>query len=212
MIERLLPAAVSVVACRGDDPNAVLLAEERPLVEGAVAARLAEFATARHCARVALRRLGVPDGPILRGPKREPIWPEGIVGSLTHCAGFRAAAVARAAEVVTIGIDGEPYEAIPERVRRRVLCEEERAWIASAPASTHWDRLIFSAKESIYKAWFPLARRFLDFDEAIVTIDPAIGVFQARLLVAPPPRLPVELNGRYLIEDGLVLTAVAVMR
>ena len=212
MIEPLLPAEVSAVAVRRDDPDAVLLPEERALVEGAVAQRLAEFATTRHCARLALRRFGLPDRPILRGPKREPIWPENFVGSLTHCSGFRAAAAARGAQVVTIGIDAEPHAAIAERVRQRVLRTEERQRVAKMPADIHWDRVIFSAKESVYKAWFPLAQRFLDFDDASVTIDPAGGIFHARLLVEPPISLPAELEGRYLVEDGLVLTAIAVMR
>ena len=58
----------------------------------------------------------------------------------------------------------------------------------------HWDRLLFSAKESVYKAWFPLARRWLGFEDAVVMIDPSAGTFQARLLVVGPhARLrPVE--------------------
>jgi len=212
MIDRLLPPEISAIALRGDDPRAVALPEETALLDGAAAARLAEFATARHCARQALRRIGAPDGPILRGPKREPLWPAGIVGSITHCAGYRAAAVGFAADVVTIGIDAEPHAAVPARVTRRVLVDEERAWLAHAPAEVHWDRLIFSAKESVYKAWFPLARRWLGFDDAAVAVDAAAGTFHARLLIDPPAGVPAEYHGRYLIEDGLVLTAIAVLR
>lgn len=212
MIETLLPPQVSAVERRGDDADAAPLAEEEALVEGAVAARRAEFATARACARQALRQIGAPVGPILRGPKREPLWPPGIVGSLTHCAGYRAAAVARADEVLAIGIDAEPHAAIQERVAARVMDAEERAWAARAPVGIHWDRLFFSAKESVYKAWFPLARRWLDFGDAHLTIDPEAGAFHARLLVEPPGGLPAEFHGRYLIADGLVITAIAVLR
>jgi len=211
MIETLLSPEVSAVAVRGDDPNAAPLAEEEPLIAGAVPARRAEFATARACARLALQRLGAPAVPILRGPKREPLWPAGIVGSITHCTGYRAAAVAVAADVLTIGIDAEPHQPIPERVARRVLGDDERAWVAQAPAGVHWDRLIFSAKESVYKAWFPLTRRFLDFPEATLTIDPA-GAFQARLLIDPPAGVPLVFHGRFVVSDGLVVTAIAVRR
>ena len=77
----------------------------------------------------------------------------------------------------------------------------------------HWSRLIFSAKESVYKAWFPVARRWLGFEEATVAIDPAAGTFHARLTVEPPGRRAgANIAGRYLIEDGLVLTAIAVPR
>jgi len=212
MIERLLPPEVSVVAVRGDDPDAIALPEEQVLLGGAVAARRVEFATARHCARLALRRIGAPDGPILRGPKREPVWPEGIVGSITHCTGYRAAAVAHTADMLTIGIDAEPHEAIRDRVVERILRDEERAWVATAPAGVHWDRLIFSAKESVYKAWFPLAQAWLGFEDASVTIDPVAGTFLARLVIDPPAGVPTEFPGRYLITDGLVLTAIAIRR
>jgi 4'-phosphopantetheinyl transferase EntD len=212
MIERLLPPDVGVVALHGDDPDAIALPEELALLGGAVAARQAEFATARHCARLALRRIGVPDGPILRGPKREPVWPAGIVGSITHCTGYRAAAVAHATDILTIGIDAEPHEAIRDRVIERILRDEERAWLATAPTGIHWDRLIFSAKESVYKAWFPLAQAWLGFEDASVTVDPVAGTFHARLVIDPPTGVPAEFPGRYLIADGLVLTAIAVRR
>jgi 4'-phosphopantetheinyl transferase EntD len=212
MIECLLPPEVRVVAVSGDEPEAVALPEELVLVDGAVATRRAEFATARHCARQALRRIGAPGGPILRGPKREPIWPAGIVGSITHCAGYRAAAVAHTADMLTIGIDAEPHEAIRDRVVEYILRDEEHAWLATAPSGIHWERLIFSAKESVYKAWFPLAQAWLGFEDASVTVDPIAGTFCARLMIDPPFGVPAEFPGRYLIAGGLVLTAIAMPR
>lgn len=212
MIEILLPPDVSAVDRRGDDAGATPMPDEEALIKGAVAARRGEFATARACARDALRRIGAPDGPILRGPKREPLWPPGIVGSITHCTGYRAAAVARADTVLTLGIDAEPHAAIEARVAARVLDADERAWVASAPAGIHWDRLVFSAKESVYKAWFPLTQRWLDFSDAHLTIDPDVEAFSARLLIDPPTGVPATFHGRYLISDGLVITAIAVMR
>jgi enterobactin synthetase component D / holo-[acyl-carrier protein] synthase len=210
MIERLLPPQISAVAMREDDPHAELFPEGLALVSQAAAARRAEFATARHCARLAMRRLAVLDAPILRGPKREPLWPAGIVGSITHCAGYRAAAVALAVDFLAIGIDAEPHATLPEGVEARVTVAAEQNWMARAPTGVHWGRLIFSAKESVYKAWFPLAQCWLGFDEASITIDPAAGAFQARLLIDPPAGVPTEFCGRYLIEDGLVLTTIAV--
>jgi 4'-phosphopantetheinyl transferase EntD len=208
MIERLLPPEVAAVAMRGDDSAARALPEEEALLGEAVQSRRAEFAAARHCARQALGRLGLREAPILRGAKREPLWPPGIVGSITHCTGYRAAAVGRAMDVLTIGIDAEPHAPVPDRVARRILVEAESAWIATAPRDIHWDRLIFSAKESVYKAWYPLAQRWLGFEDASVTIDRETCAFHARLLIEPPPSLPRAFDGRYLIEDGLVVTAI----
>ncbi|HXP06113.1 MAG TPA: 4'-phosphopantetheinyl transferase superfamily protein [Stellaceae bacterium] len=208
MIERLLPPAVSCEAARHDGLTTSLFPEEAALLQGATEARRREFATARSCARVALARLGVAAAPILRGSKHEPLWPDGVVGSITHCRGYRAAAVAFSESILTLGIDAEPDGPLPGGVERRVLCDAERQWLTAAPQGVPWDRVIFSAKESIYKAWFPLTGRWLGFDDAVVSIDPAAGVFHARLLVdcLPPFR---EFTGRFLVEDGLVLTAIA---
>jgi 4'-phosphopantetheinyl transferase EntD len=210
MIEGLLPPCVSAAAVRGDVPDAMLFPEEMALLERAAEARRTEFGAARHCARQALRRLGLADVPILRGPKREPVWPAGIVGSITHCKGYRAAAVARASEILTIGIDAEPHAALPNGIDRRVLDDRERAWVAKAPVGTHWERLIFSAKESVYKAWFPLAQAWLGFEDATIAIDPATGTFRANLLIEPPAGVPATFDGRYMIDDGLIATAIAV--
>ena len=76
----------------------------------------------------------------------------------------------------------------------------------------HWDRLLFSAKESVYKAWFPLAQRWLGFEDAIVAVDRGFGTFTARLLVPGPRPGGRELSGfsgRWLIREGLILTAIA---
>jgi 4'-phosphopantetheinyl transferase EntD len=209
MIERLLPQAVSCRAVREDEPEVRLFPEEAAQLGGAVESRQREFATARSCARQALAQLGLPPAPILRGAKREPLWPAGIVGSITHCLGYRAAAVAFSTDILALGIDAEPDGPLPDGVAGHVLRAEERRWLEHAPPAIAWDRVIFSAKESIYKAWFPLAARWLDFGDAIVTIDPREGNFHAELLVEAPPGL-AELSGRFLVAEGLVLTAIAV--
>jgi 4'-phosphopantetheinyl transferase EntD len=76
-----------------------------------------------------------------------------------------------------------------------------------------WDRLLFSAKESVYKAWYPLTGRPLDFDEALIEVDPAAGSFSARLLVPGPVVAGTRLagfDGAWLAREGLVVTAIAV--
>lgn len=211
-MENLLPASVVVIAVRGDDPSAYLLPEEAALFDRAVDSRIREFATARACARRALRKLGFPTAPILRGPHREPLWPSGVVGSITHCEGYRAAAVALQRDMLTVGIDAEVHDALPSGVLEQVAVEQERAWLAQAPREIHWDRLLFSAKESVYKAWFPLTGRWLGFEDAYVTFA-ADGTFHAQLLISPPIVCGRELTaftGRFQIQDGLVLTAIAV--
>jgi enterobactin synthetase component D / holo-[acyl-carrier protein] synthase len=216
VIGTLVPAGVAVADATGPLPGEALLPEEEPLVAKAVGKRRAEFTTVRTCARIALSELGVPPTPVLSGPKREPLWPAGIVGSITHCDGYRAAAVARSSRWASIGIDAEPHTALPDGILDRVSGPAERERLGRLPPGVHWDRLLFSAKESVYKTWFPLAGRWLGFTDAELTFspgpDPARGEFTARLLVADRPSVGgtplTTLTGRYAVGAGLLGTAI----
>jgi enterobactin synthetase component D / holo-[acyl-carrier protein] synthase len=214
VLERILPEAVSVVAIR-EDLEADLYPEEEAIVARAVEKRRREFTTVRACAREALARLGEPPRAIPSGSKGEPLWPVGIVGSITHCDGYRACAVARDADLVTVGVDAEPDLPLPEGLLGDIALPEEREWLrhlAREAPGAHWDRLLFSIKESIYKAWFPLAQRWLGFEDAVVSIDRLQGSFSAHLLV-PGPRIDGRelrsFKGRWLASEGLVMAAIA---
>ena len=88
------------------------------------------------------------------------------------------------------------------------------AELAAGMPGICWDQLLFSAKESVYKTWFPLARRWLGFESADILIDPLAGTFTARLLVQGPPLVngsPLTLlNRRGLVHQGFLVTAVVV--
>jgi 4'-phosphopantetheinyl transferase EntD len=98
-------------------------------------------------------------------------------------------------------------------VLEQVAFGRERAMVAERGAGVCLDRLVFSAKESIYKAWFPLAGRWLGFEDVELTIGVGDGTFRARLLVPGPvvegTRL-AEFRGQWCAEDGIVATAVVV--
>lgn len=129
---------------------------------------------------------------MLSGARGEPLWPDGIVGSLTHCPGFRAAAVAHSSAFVGLGIDAEPNLSLPGDLLEFISLPQERARVHALTQSSPrvcWDRLLFSAKETVFKTWFPLAKRELDFAEADIRIDPDSGTFSARLLRRPYPTL-----------------------
>jgi 4'-phosphopantetheinyl transferase EntD len=116
VIEKILPDAVASSEAFDDPPDAVVFPEEEAVIRRAVEKRRREFRTVRHCARRALRELGLPPAAVLPGEHREPVWPPGVVGSLTHCTGYRAAAVAHQREVLTVGIDAEPHQPLPPDV------------------------------------------------------------------------------------------------
>ncbi|WP_217231665.1 4'-phosphopantetheinyl transferase family protein [Streptomyces anulatus] len=231
MIELLLPADVSCAATRAETvPEGTLFPEEEALVAKSVAKRRNDFATARACARRAMAGLGLPPVAVLHGHRGRPLWPEGIVGSLTHCNGYRAAALARATDVLSLGIDAEPHDPLPSGVRELVTLPAERERIGPpAPEGAdeiHWDRVLFSAKESVFKTWYPVTGIELDFIQADLTFHradasdagddrlprdgaAAEGTFTARLLLTDPA-LPTRLHGQWRIEDGIVATSVLV--
>jgi 4'-phosphopantetheinyl transferase EntD len=218
MIEKLLPAEVATEDAFGDpDVPPALFPEEERHVARAVAVRRREFGTVRTLARTALARLGGPHVPLLPGERGAPVWPDGFTGSMTHCTGYRAAAVARTHELASVGIDAEPNEPLPDPgILSMITLPEERPHLAELAAlrpEVCWERLLFSAKESVYKAWFPLTRLWLDFEEAHLTFDPAAGTFTARLLVPGPVVDGTRIDtftGHWLTHDGLLATAIAV--
>ena len=126
IIAKILPPAAIVAEAMDEISDLNLFPEEAALVQSAVRKRRCEFAAGRYLARRALRGLGVPPRPILRGPNREPTWPDGVVGSITHCSGYCAATVASTDVIEAIGIDAEINDALPEDVLRIVARNSER--------------------------------------------------------------------------------------
>ncbi|MFG3102411.1 4'-phosphopantetheinyl transferase [Streptomyces sp. NPDC048182] len=223
MIEELLPECVVTVEAHGQDEtgHTPLFPEEEAAVARAVAKRRREFTVVRSCARRAMAKLGVPPQAVLPGERGAPVWPDGLAGSMTHCDGYCAAALVRAADLASLGIDAEPDGPLPEGVLAAVAlpAEAERlARLAADHPGVHWDRLLFSAKESVYKAWFPLTGRWLDFSEADIRIavdpaDPRRGTLLATLLVPGPlvgGRPVTAFAGRWNARRGLVASAVTV--
>lgn len=212
MIERLVPDSVVVVATREELLEVDLFPEEEEFVARAVEKRRREFVTARACARQALEGLGQAPVAIPNGERGEPRWPSGVVGSITHCAGYRASAVARTQDVASVGIDAEVHAPLPDGVWDQIAFRSERALLGQG-GDVCLDRVLFSAKEAVYKAWFPLARRWLGFEDVEMTVDVDGGTFRAELLVPGPTvggtRL-TELRGRWGVEDGIVGAAVVV--
>ncbi|SDT78500.1 4'-phosphopantetheinyl transferase family protein [Actinoplanes derwentensis] len=209
LLRSLLPSSVTTAEAYSDDPAEAAFPGEQDLIAAASEGRRREFVTSRRCAREALAALGEPAVPIRPGPRREPVWPTGVAGSITHCTGYRAAAVVRTSDVIGLGIDAEPHAPLPPRVLGAVTAPgdvEHLAALAAGDPSVHWDRLLFSAKESVYKVWYPLTGRWLGFGDAALEIDPRARTFTAHLLVDAPFR---TLTGRFLVERGLVVTAVA---
>jgi 4'-phosphopantetheinyl transferase EntD len=145
-----------------------LLAAERTSLARAAPRRWLEFAAGRHCAREALAELGAPPVALPRRPDRQPDWPPGFVGSISHGADYCGAVVARRSACAGIGFDAESWGRVRPPLWRRIATPPELAWLRAhtGPAGERWATVLFSAKEAFYKAQFPLSGSFLGFQAA----------------------------------------------
>ncbi len=215
LLADLLPPFVSAVETREDRLDVELFPEEELALGDAVEKRRHEFVTGRACTREALTALGLPPSPIGSGERGEPLWPPGVVGSITHCAGYRGCAVAKSSSALALGIDAERNAPLREGVWEEVARGRERELRYPGSASgPRLDAVLFSAKEAIFKAWYPLTRRWLGFGDAELSIESS-GSFTARLLgpAAEVSEEPLgQLAGRWAWDEGVVVTAVLLPR
>ena len=209
MIESLFPSSVATQVATAPMWQECLLPPEEVFVERALARRRREFTAGRACARAALAKLGVERGPLLSAPDRTPAWPDGVVGSISHCADLCAAAVARKLEFAGIGLDVERADPLESSLIGTVCAEEEledaiRVTGLQAEVAA---KILFSAKETVYKCSYPLTRTWWDFRDVTVRLS-GPGAWTGILPAAEwgsfaPPR---SLEGRFVIRGSWILT------
>ncbi len=207
LLAGLVGEAVAVAETDSSQPDPESLwPEERPLVAKAVPSRVRDFSLGRRCARAAMADLGAEPAAILRGPDREPRWPAGLVGSITHTAGYVGAAVAKRSDRLAIGIDAEPNEPLEAGVVDRIARPEERDRLdGETGSSISVERLLFCAKEAIYKVWFPVAGCWLGYHDASVEFDLTSQTFEATILIDGPIDV---VSGRFGVAGGIIATAI----
>jgi len=208
-IRSLFPAGTVVLAAPVRDHMAALHPSEATCVVAAASKRKAEFSTGRALAAHAMRLLQQPGQAILQGDSNEPLWPEGIVGSITH--NSRKCLVALAFDHVCsgIGIDVEESGADVGEIAHLIMRADE--WRgAHEPASAQDDarvRLTFSVKESIFKAVYARWRHFVEFDEVRLEIDACRNMVCASAPENEPlNRLVIPGRGGYIHFDDLLVT------
>lgn len=207
VLDGLFPEGVVTESGDPIEPSRPLFPEERALVARAVPTRQREFAKGRECARKALERFGHGDVMLLSGSHREPLWPAEIRGSITHTSGLCVVAVTLASRYHGLGIDAEPRQALAPEVVRRVCRDDDRRSFGNVKSveSAVLPRLVFSAKEAVYKCLFPMTRTFLGFEDVSVELDE--GGFRAVLCVpAVPFAAGTALVGRWRMSDSHLVT------
>ncbi len=210
-LRRVLPDGTrAVVVDFADEPSDDGLWDaERSSITSAVEVRRREFAAGRRCARLAIDELGRQPAAIPVGPDREPVWPGDLVGSITHSRHLVGAAVADTTVCRSLGIDFEVAGRVDDSLIDRLLTENERRRLVG-PTDDPTPTIIFSAKEAIYKATFPLTRCWLGFEDVEVTLDVGNGTFEADVLPGVDhPMAGQRLEGFHRSMLGHVLTAIA---
>jgi 4'-phosphopantetheinyl transferase EntD len=210
LAETILAMTPPGVACavRGTDcEQESLWPAELAAAAGMGAKRRREFSAGRHCARQALSGLGQAPVALPVGPGRAPVWPAGFTGSISHTDEVAVAVVARQTEIRSLGIDLESADPLGTELLELVCRDEELAALAASGLDVeHGAKLIFSAKESLYKCLWPLTGVFLEFQAIGIRLDPVEHRFSAH---GEDPRIAgilTMIRGRYRQLDELLVS------
>jgi 4'-phosphopantetheinyl transferase EntD len=196
-------------------PRELLTSAELQFIAHCAEKRIRDFAAGRACAHRALRELGIRDFSLLAGEHREPLWPDAIIGSITHTYGYGAAVVARQRDLKSVGLDCEVIDSVDEELWSRICTPTEIERLAQLPPTERGRHaaLIFAAKEAFYKCQFPLTREWVGFEDVVIEpLDGPAGTGSLRIL--PQKELPLDpgvvahLVSRFQFRGPWVITAV----
>lgn len=203
-------------------PAAPLAAEAACLSPNAVAKRRQEFAAGREAAHQAMALLGEPVQAIPVAENRAPIWPAGLVGSISHSrscamavvahagginAGANKAGATRSGEIRGLGIDVEEDKPLADDLWPAICSAREQDWLRAQPNPGQLAKLVFSAKEAAYKCQFTLSARYYGFDGMELSIDLEHNRFSARFCADQAPFSCGDcITGRFVIGAGLIVT------
>jgi len=215
----LFPPGVAAAELREPVDGSLLFPEERQFVGKAAPKRVRDFASGRLCARRALLDLGFPDAPLLRSEDRCPVWPDGVVGSITHTQDFSGAVAARADRVRAIGLDAEVIGRVTGNILPAICTAPEAAWLDSLqePERAQYAALVFSSKEAFYKCQYTLTRTFLDFPDVELDLDRcdlAGGHYAMRVIkeVELLQRERIPFAGRFVFDGRHVISGMVFER
>jgi len=210
-LSNLFPANVAIVLANAEMWQTPLCAEEEALIDGAVSKRQREFRAGRNAAHEALRQLHAPQHAILRGNRREPLWPAGYLGTIAHCRDLCVAACANEGKIAGLGIDVESLSPLPKGVERYVHTDTEQSRLEQQALP---QKLVFSAKESLYKCYYPLLGRYFGFQSVSLSFDQNAQTFSFEPTVGCEISFPAELkfHGRFHTNDTHIITACFLTR
>jgi 4'-phosphopantetheinyl transferase EntD len=209
--EMLFGDRATLVIARIDDYRATLLEPELELIANSIDKRAREFSTGRHCAHLAMQQLGVEPEALLKGSRREPLWPHGIIGSISHCRDLAGAAVAKKSGMQSIGFDVENRKRLDPRIARHVCTPEESAWLAAQPSNIQQLALllIFSVKEAVFKCAYQATGIALHFRQCEIVPDFAEGTATVRVDIDLSKLSLMDCRVRFWYSESHVFSAAA---
>ncbi len=213
----MFPPGAVATELRSVGDVCLLMPEEAEFLGRAVPKRAREFAAGRACARRALAELGIENFPLKVAANRCPVWPVGVVGSITHTAGLCVSVVGRQGRFLGLGVDSEIVGHVTQDLWPTICTTQEVGWLESLPAPERAAAvtLLFAAKEAVYKCQYPLAQEWLDFHDLVISPadwrsrDSTFSVGSTRAL-AVSGKTPVPLSGRYRFHEEFVSVGIAI--
>lgn len=184
-----------------------LAADERSDIENAVLKRQREFIAGRTSARMALMQMGYTNQPVPRSASRAPLWPEGVVGSISHNSHYCVAVTSLSSLYTGIGIDIESPVGLSPDLVNLVCTPSEREFLShrSGPVRGKLAKLFFSAKESVYKCIFPIFSEQLEFTDVEIALNIDARTFQAKVTTGTHGTVE-NINGHFASSAHLLLT------
>lgn len=208
-LKQLYPAAVAVTTATPEMWSTPVLPEEEIYIKQSVEKRRREFRAGRHCAHLALSTLGMEIQPVTITAARLPNWPDGVIGSISHCRDACVAVASKDPCHIGIGIDIEPTGMLNPGVAERVMSKRELSFFSDHPELP--DKLAFCAKECLFKCYNPIIGRYFGLKSVELTFDHSSKQFHFTGLdeTAPEHQALGLFEGRFeLLEGHIVCGAV----
>jgi len=211
MLRTIFPAAVQVVVAEDWMWSSAVYTAEEQAIQEAGEARKSEFRAGRNSAHVALRNLGANRFVVRKGLQREPLWPTGYTGSISHTIGHCSVVVTRQCDFSGIGHDVELRTPLEPAVLNRICSRRERQQVIDfSDFPVPICKLFFSAKESIYKSYFLLCHHKLGFEDVEIDFD-LVGQSWSAIILKPATNPGVDLrslNGQFRYDERYIYTGV----
>jgi 4'-phosphopantetheinyl transferase EntD len=212
----LFPLGAVAAQLHGIAQSGQLSPDEIQAVSHCSEKRVSEFTAGRLCARRALGGLGIEGFSLLPAKDRQPVWPTGVAGSITHTEGYSAAVVIRQGSVRSVGLDAERIAAVHEELWPRICAPAELRNLRAFHGAQRGERaaVTFAAKEAFYKSQFALTGEWIGFEDVVVELEGESGAGGAFVVVPQRPLLlqrhePQRLAGRFRRHGEFVSAGIA---